>query len=457
MLQLLYTNKMEVNNMTMFSARSGGKLPDAPLQDSLQNTMRIGFSKSDITPPAGIVLGGYAGYRPCGGVHDPLFCKAVVLEQGGVRFCLMTLDLLCVDEGLYHRIAQRVADLDIAQQRLIVSAIHTHAAPQGVVADEGPLATVNCSAEESSPQFRSYMEEVVDKAVFACRVAAEALEPFWVRAAKGATPPVGSERHTGAAPGGDLTVIQCKTSSGKLLTLYNFPCHPTVLGPSNLLASADFVANIEALLSSDMAMFLNGAAGDISTRFTRREATFAECARMGQIAAEHVRSTIQNLPFNLPQPLLGSHTTVFLQARPVESVESAQAALQSRTTQWQAALAAGADEASARLLKTYVEGAWVNLEFAKSMAGITQLALPVTLFRFAGLDFATIPGELFSTLQPEGLCVITYANGYFRYICPEEAYEANHYEAMAAIVARGGGEQLIHEIQQLRRQLSVNQ
>ena len=145
--------------------------------------------------------------------------------------------------------------------------------------------------------------------------------------------------------------------------------------------------------------------------------------------------------------------TVTLQPRTVETVETAQEALRLRTAQWEQAQSSGADAATVRLLKTYAEGAWVNLEFAKTMAGITALHLPVTVFRFAGLDFATIPGELFSTLQPEGLSVITYANGYFRYICPEEAYEANHYEAMAAIVARGGGERLIHEMQGLRRQL----
>lgn len=54
--------------------------------------MRIGFSKSDITPPPGIVLGGYAGYRPCSGVHDPLYCKTVVLEQEGLRYCLISMD-----------------------------------------------------------------------------------------------------------------------------------------------------------------------------------------------------------------------------------------------------------------------------------------------------------------------------------------------------------------------------
>ena len=35
--------------------------------------MKIGFAKRDITPPAGTELGGYAGYRPCAGVHDPSY------------------------------------------------------------------------------------------------------------------------------------------------------------------------------------------------------------------------------------------------------------------------------------------------------------------------------------------------------------------------------------------------
>ena len=81
--------------------------------------MRIGFSKATITPPPGIVLGGYAGYRPCSGAHDPLSCKAVMLEQSGTRYCLVALDLLCVDEALYRRITRGVETLGIQPQRLI--------------------------------------------------------------------------------------------------------------------------------------------------------------------------------------------------------------------------------------------------------------------------------------------------------------------------------------------------
>ena len=419
-------------------------------------TMRIGFSKSDITPPLGTELGGYAGYRPSSGVHDPLYCKAVVLEQGGVRYALAVLDLLCVDEALYLRIADAVTELGIAKERLIVSAIHTHASPRGLIPGEGELAKVNSSGAPKDPAFMDYMQTVTAAVAEACRRAVESLECFEVRAARGAMPQVGSERHTGAAPKGKLTVLQCRTDSGKLLTVYNFPCHPTVMSAANLQVSADFAAGIEELLDGDMAVFVNGAAGDISTRFTRRESSFAECARMGRIAAEQISKVIGQVPFTRPEPVRGVHTTVTLNARQVEAPEAAEKRLEELTAQWKAAEAAGADPATVRALKSYAEGAGLNLQFAKTMGDLRQLHLPVTAFRFCGLDFATVPGELFSALQPEYLSVIGYANGYYRYIGGEAAYQANYYEALAAIIARGEGERLVKEIEELLWHLNEN-
>lgn len=417
-------------------------------------TMRIGFSKVDITPSLGTELGGYAGYRPCSGVHDPLHCRAVVLEQEGVRYALVALELMCVDEALYLRIARELRPLGIIKGRLLACAIHTHAAPQGSIPGEGPLDLVNNSCIENVDGFTGYMRSVVAAAGKACREAAENLEPFQVRAAKGMRPRVGSERHTGAQPGGDLTVLQCRTESGRNLIIYNFPCHPTVLSAANLLASADFAGDVETLLDADMAVFLNGAAGDISTRFTRRESSFTECARMGEITAEAVETLISGQPYGVPEPLMGIHARVTLQARQVETEEAAQKHLDETMARWQQALAEGADAATVRVLKSYVEGAGVSLEFSRTLREIRQLELPVTVFRFCGLDFVSIPGELFSVLQPAGVSVIGYANGYYRYICGEEAYEAGYYEALAAIIARGEGEKLMSEILQLLRQLN---
>ena len=67
--------------------------------------MKIGFAKTVITPPLGMELGGYAGYRPNNGVHDDLYCKVILLEQEHTRYALAVLDLMCADESLCERIA----------------------------------------------------------------------------------------------------------------------------------------------------------------------------------------------------------------------------------------------------------------------------------------------------------------------------------------------------------------
>jgi hypothetical protein len=123
--------------------------------------VKIGFAKQNISPPIGLELGGYAGYRPCSGIHDPLWCKTVVLEQEGLRYGLVVLDLMCADESLRERIAQTVADLGISKDRLIVAAIHSHAAPAGVLPGEGPLARVNEAIAPENPAFGAYMEQVI--------------------------------------------------------------------------------------------------------------------------------------------------------------------------------------------------------------------------------------------------------------------------------------------------------
>ena len=411
--------------------------------------MKIGFAKKEITPPHGMELGGYAGYRPNCGVHDPLYSKIILLEQDGVRYALVVLDLMCADESLCERIAVAVEKTGIRKEHLIVCAIHSHAAPAGVLGGEGPLARINEAIVPDNPEFGRYMQAVVDASAAGCAEAAAWLEPFRIRTGYGEMPPLGSERHTGAAAKGMLTAAEIRTESGRSLIFYDFPCHPTVLSAANLWVSADFAGQIEKYLDADLTVFANGAAGDISTRFTRRESSFEECARMGALAAEYIRILLEEASFEEPKPLSGSSAVVVLPARQVQTEEAARQQLEDTTARWQQAVAEGADAGTARILKSYVEGAGVNLEFARSMKGIREFAVPVTVFRFAGLPFVTVPGEFYSTLLPEGVTAICYANGYYRYIADERAYEEGHYETLAAIVARGAGEKLFQTIEKM--------
>ena len=416
--------------------------------------MRIGFWKEDITPNTGVELGGYAGYRPCTGIHDPLWCRCVVLEQYGILYGLLALDLMCADDAFCSRLAEALEPLRLRKANLVISAIHSHSAPCGVIPGAGLMAAIALPGYPKDDNYLTYLDHVIQAAYRACEKAIASLESFVVRWGSCPAPLVGSERHTGADPQVVLTAIECKTDSGKSLILYNIPCHPTVMGPGNLEVTADFTANIENLLDADMAVFLNGAAGDISTRYTRNGQTFAECARLGTMAAEAVMAVLQETDYEVPKPLRGIRSSFAMGVRPVEPVEEATRRLEELTARVKQAEAEGADAGTVRMLKSYAEGAGINLQFARSLGDLREITLDVTAFQVFGLTFVTIPGELFSTLLPkDGSCVIGYANGYNLYIADRAAYDAGCYEALASLFARGEGERLMEFVNKLLRQL----
>ena len=81
------------------------------------------------------------------------------------------------------------------------------------------------------------------------------------------------------------------------------------------------------------------------------------------------------------------------------------------------------------------------------------------LFAFLSLCFLVAAvcmpdrNEMFSGLWNLDAVPICYANGYYRYIAGKDAYDAGHYEALAAILAPGEGEILKKKITQLLTQL----
>lgn len=67
--------------------------------------MRAGFGKAELTPPLGVELAGYGYYlqRRAAAVADPLYARALLLEQGEQRALLVSCEVL----GLSRRSATR--------------------------------------------------------------------------------------------------------------------------------------------------------------------------------------------------------------------------------------------------------------------------------------------------------------------------------------------------------------
>ena len=66
---------------------------------TVSNRLRAGAAQVDITPQTDIHLAGAVGrFRPAQYVYDPLYARALVLENGEKKICFVSLDLTIITE-----------------------------------------------------------------------------------------------------------------------------------------------------------------------------------------------------------------------------------------------------------------------------------------------------------------------------------------------------------------------
>ena len=92
--------------------------------------MRAGSARVEITPPLGTSLAGYFADRVSDAVADPLFARAVVVENSGKRLALVSCDLICLTRDTTDAAVERIAkQCGIGPDRVLICATHTHTGP----------------------------------------------------------------------------------------------------------------------------------------------------------------------------------------------------------------------------------------------------------------------------------------------------------------------------------------
>jgi hypothetical protein len=100
-------------------------------QMAAADDFRAGFAAVEITPPIGCRKGGGFNELISTGVHDPLYAKAAVLQQGGVTGALVICDLLSVPEFMTtptRRVISQSTGIGFAN--IVICATHTHGGPE---------------------------------------------------------------------------------------------------------------------------------------------------------------------------------------------------------------------------------------------------------------------------------------------------------------------------------------
>jgi neutral ceramidase len=93
--------------------------------------LRVGAAKVDISPEKGIQIAGDIGRRrPCTGILDPIFARALVLEQGSRRYCILSIEVLAIDNPWADEIRRRARkEYGLAPEAVMIHITQNHAAP----------------------------------------------------------------------------------------------------------------------------------------------------------------------------------------------------------------------------------------------------------------------------------------------------------------------------------------
>jgi len=154
----------------------------------MQDALTVGAAREDITPELGIQLAGDIGrYRPVEEIRDRLYANALVLDAGGRRACILSLDLLATSRECADRIRAGAAErLETTPDMVILHVTQNHAAP----------SLGHCFVSKRStlmppeyPWLRGgddrYNEPTVEKCMAALSRALKRLEPAALDAGRG--------------------------------------------------------------------------------------------------------------------------------------------------------------------------------------------------------------------------------------------------------------------------------
>jgi len=394
----------------------------------------------DITPPVGTPLEGYGAREGVSqGVHDALVAQLLLLKSDETQVALICLDLLGVGSEFTHRVRDEIEKTTgVPVEGILLACSHTHAGPAGYI-DELPGLRVSSDPELQ----RITIRQLTGAALWA----QQKLEPARLGIGKGIVEGIGRNRNDPEhGPMDDeLVMVRIDDVRGHpMAVMMNYGCHPTVLGYQNLLISADFPgaarSTLRKVFPGTVFLFTNGASGDVSTRFTRREQTFAEVERMGNMLAGEVLKVMSSVITESHVDLTGRVEPVKLPIRPFPSAKEAEETLHELEMELQGLKDSGASHGDIRRATTRVEGASIQVILTSALAGRTHMETELQTLKLGPLGLVGLPGEPFvrtvldikaKSSRPY-TAVISYANDEVGYFPDAHSFEAGTYEALSS-------------------------
>ena len=410
--------------------------------------LKAGAAKVDISPRPGVALAG--GFRPvvARSVHDPLHCRALVLDDGRCPLALATCDLIVIQREDVLRVKEEIRRrIGLPPEQVMLAATHTHSAP-------APAGLLGTDREDA------YMDWALPRMAEAVVRAWQARRPARAGWGTGEAPGhvfnrrfrmkdgtvrtnPGSQNPDALAPVGPvdpqvaLLAVVDGADGSPLAAVGNYALHYVGgVGPGHV--SADYFACVEqavnGLMGADFPLlWTNGFCGDVNNNdvFRPREPA-APYERMRSVAAsvgQAAEGIWRGMEFAEEAPLAAALADLPVRRRvsTPEELEQARAVM---------AHPAGEDDPGRE--RAYAREALLLADWPE------EEVAPVQALRVGGLGIAALPGEMFAEYGLDikrrspfaATMAVELANGYAGYLPAPKAFEEGGYETRLARSSR---------------------
>ncbi|MFQ3610773.1 MAG: neutral/alkaline non-lysosomal ceramidase N-terminal domain-containing protein [Fimbriimonadales bacterium] len=263
----------------------------------MRTRLKAGASKVDITPDISkirIQLGGYGARlnMPPKGVHDPIYARALVLDDGNQQIALVALDHLLVPDSLTRAVRNA---LNLRPEQLFLSASHTHCAPDAMGLNERmrfPLPGVGTFIPE-------FLQFTTERVVQAIQQARQALRNAQLATFSAELPNLNRNRRGRRLVDPTMSLLRVSTPDNRpiaVLTVY--AAHPTIYPHTMMEVSAEFPGVLQNRLERELGrgavvLYMNGALGDVSPVADAGKDDHDRVQRYGSQLYEHAQRLLR--------------------------------------------------------------------------------------------------------------------------------------------------------------------
>ncbi len=269
--------------------------------------LKVGWGVAKVTPPKPTPMAGYGDRydKKSQGVHDDIYAKAVAFSDGTDTAVLIGCDLLLVDHTLAEKIREEVAGrTPLKANQLFFTASHSHSGPGGFAPG---FMNERAAFGPFDPALPDYLARGFADAVTS---AYRTMSPASVAHGSANAEDCIRNRMRNAPVDPELSFMIIHKQDGARCYVTSFSAHPTVLGPGNLLLSADYPGYLQRYIEKETGgtcVYLGGAVGSMGNRVpadalkalqgasATPDDPFLRCQALGETLARRVLGSSANL------------------------------------------------------------------------------------------------------------------------------------------------------------------